>query len=176
MSKLIRKIDRSQIQKIALYHNKDKKTRTKIKEETGADFILNGGLYEMSKWEANCHLKIEGTVLAKDPYTYWGYAWDEGSDIAMEVVPATNRRNYICCVELLRGGKKQPNLIYTAGQGGTRGRTAIGLSDTHLWLYVSGDGSDDATTPEVLREELAELGLQSALMLDCGGSDRTSVA
>jgi len=72
MSKLISAIPRSHIERLQIYINKDKKTLAEIKAETGADYLMNGGLYDMAHWIANCQLKAEGYVHAQDAYTYWG--------------------------------------------------------------------------------------------------------
>lgn len=165
--KSVCQIPLSKISRIQIYINKSWKTLAQIKSETGADYIINGGLYEGTK--AVCHLKADGVVYAKDKYTYWGYAWDS-NDISMCVIPNSDKQNYICCTELIRNGKGQ-KLIYTDEQGGKRGRTAIGLKGSNLCLYASSDGVD-AKTPESLRDELISLGLDSAVMLDGGGSSQ----
>lgn len=46
----------------------------------------------------------------------------------------------------------------------------LALDGDHLILYVSGDGTADAATPEELRGELYTLGAETAIMLDGGGS------
>jgi len=75
-------------------------------------------------------------------------------------------------VELIRNSAPNGTPIYTPAQGGIRGRTAIGIAGDKLCLYVSSDGSGDARTPEALRDELAALGCDSAVMLDSGGSSQ----
>lgn len=172
MNRAIAKIPLSGVEKIQVYINTCKKSLAQIKRETGAAYLINGGLFDMAKWYANCHLKAEGYIHAQDPYSYWGYAWDSGPDIAMQSIPNVASKNYICCVELLRGGKPQGNLIYTPPQGGKRGRTAMGLDGDNLCLYVSADGTNEAKTPEQLRDELTTLGWDSAIMLDSGGSSQ----
>lgn len=171
MAKAICQIPLDKIERIQIYINKSVKTLAQIKAETGADYIINGGLYEGTK--AVCHLKADGTVYASDKYTYWGYSWDT-TDIAMTVIPNAAAKNYICCTELIRNGKAQ-NLIYTSEQGGKRGRTAMGLDGQNLCLYASSDGTD-AKTPEALQTELISLGWDSAIMLDGGGSSQCDLA
>lgn len=58
----------------------------------------------MVRWVANCYFKADGHLHAQDFYT-WGYGWYVGLDISMQIVPVGNRKNYISCVELMRGGK-----------------------------------------------------------------------
>lgn len=169
MSKYIASIPLGDIERIQIYINRSVKTLAEIKAETGADYLINGGLYQGPK--AVCHLRADGRTYAKDPYTYWGYAWDTGPDITLRSVPAAERRNYICCVCLLRGGKAE-TLIYNRDVGGSRPRTAIGIKDGALCLYCT----DSGRTPEELQAELLALGWESSVMLDGGGSSQCDLA
>ena len=169
MSKYVASIPLGDIERVQIYINKSVKTLAEIKAETGADYLINGGLYQGPK--AVCHLRADGRTYAKDPYTYWGYAWHTGPDITLRSVPAAERRNYICCVCLLRGGKAE-TLIYNRDVGGSRPRTAIGLKDGALCLYCT----DSGRTPEELQAELLALGWESSVMLDGGGSSQCDLA
>lgn len=165
MSKYIASIPLGEIERIQIYVNKSARTLAEIKAETGADDLINGGLYEGK--QAVCHLRADGRTYARDPYTYWGYAWDTGPEITLRSVPAAERRNYICCVCLLRGGRAE-TLIYNRDVGGSRPRTAMGLKGRALCLYCT----DSGRTPEELQAELLTLGWESAVMLDGGGSSQ----
>ena len=77
MSKYVASIPLGDIERVQIYINKSVKTLAEIKAETGADYLINGGLYQGPK--AVCHLRADGRTYAKDPYTYWGYAWDTGA-------------------------------------------------------------------------------------------------
>lgn len=165
MAKAISSIPLSRIRRVELYINKSERTLAEIKEATGADYIINGGLFEGTK--AVCHLKAGGTVWASDPYTYWGYAWDTGPDMALVGVPASGKLNYICCVCLLRDGQPE-RLIYGSDLAGRRPRSAMGLKNGDLCFYCSTDGA----TPEELQAELLDKGWESAVMLDGGGSSQ----
>ena len=169
MSKYVASIPLGDIERVQIYINKSVKTLAEIKAETGADYLINGGLYQGPK--AVCHLRADGRTYAKDPYTYWGYAWDTGPEITLRSVPAAERRNYICCVCLLRGGRAE-TLIYNRDVGGSRPRTAMGIMDGALCLYCTNSGR----TPEELQAELLALGWESALMLDGGGSSQCDLA
>ena len=46
------------IQRVQLYINSPRKTVAQIKEATGADYILNGTLYNLNTGAVNCHLKV----------------------------------------------------------------------------------------------------------------------
>lgn len=163
------------IKRIQIYINNGKKSLADIKAETKADYIINGTLYNMSTMEVNCHLKVNGEVIAKPSYGVYGYHWDDGGDISMTLLP-TNKKNYIACTPLISYGKKIAKLVYDAGQGGTRGRTAIGIKGGKLALYCTRDGTSSARTPERLRDDLFTAGWESAVMLDGGGSSQCNLA
>lgn len=163
------------IQRVQVYINEPRKTLAQIKKETGADYLLNGTLYNMSTGKVNCHLKVDGKVIASPTYTVAGYAWNTGPDIGMDVIP-TVAKNYIACTPLIVSGKKLTKLTYDAGQGGSRGRSAIGIKQGKLALYCTKDGSSAARTPEKLRDDLFAAGWESAVMLDGGGSSQCDFA
>lgn len=150
-------------EKIRIYINSDYKTIDQIKAETGADVIINGGLFD-SAFKAVCHLKADGKIYAADQYKYWGYGWNN-ADNALKLTSAyTNLDNYIACVCLIRAGKKE-KLLYPAEMGGARPRTALGIfPDGRMWFYAA----SEAKTPEALQILALSLGLDSALMLDGG--------
>lgn len=161
----------SRIARIQVYVNTRRRTLTQIMRETGADYGLNGTLYNMRTLAVNCHLKADGKVLAAPAYTVAGYAWDQGPDIRMDALP-DSARSYIACTPLIVSGKALSKLTYDPGQGGKRGRSAIGIKGDRLALYCSRDGSAAARTPEALRDDLARAGWTSAVMLDSGGSSQ----
>ena len=163
----------AQIQRIRIYLNPRGKSLAQILRETGADYGLNGTLYNMRTLAVNCHLRADGQVVAKPPYTVAGYAWEAGPDIRMDMLP-DSARNYIACTPLIVSGRALAQLTYDPGQGGKRGRSAVGIKGGRLALYCSRDGSAAARTPEALRDDLARAGWESAVMLDGGGSSQCS--
>lgn len=171
MAKRIAEIPLETVERVQIYINAGRKTLAGIKAESGADYLLNGGLYNMAQWRAVCHLRADGQTYARDPYTYRGYAWDNGPDISMQLIPAEERHNYICGVALLLAGKPL-GLDYPAELGGARPRSALGLMGDKLCLYCT----DGAVTPEGLRAELLAAGWDSAVMLDGGGSSQCDFA
>ena len=162
----------SNIQKIQIYVNTAKRSLSAIQAETGADYIINGTLYNMRTFEPNCHLKADGQVLCKPNYSVAGYAWNDGPDISIDTLPDPTQRNYIACTPLVLDGKPIANLTYDPGQGGKRGRTAIGIKEDRLALYCTRDGGTMMKTPEALRDDLAAAGWESAVMMDGGGSSQ----
>lgn len=166
MSKQTAIIPLSKVSKIQLYINAGKKSLAAIMAETGADFGLNGGLFNGSK--SLCNVKADGKVVNDPGWTEYGYAWNTGPDISMDIIP-NSKKNYIGCVQLKAG--KDP--AYQPDMGGKRGRTAMGLAGSNLVLYCTGDGTGDASTPEDLHTEmLQKFQCDSALMLDGGGSSQ----
>ena len=162
----------SNIQRIQIYVNTARRSLSEIQGETGADYIINGTLYNLRTFEPNCHLKADGQVLCKPNYSVAGYAWNDGPDISMDTLPDPTQRNYIACTPLVLDGKPIANLTYDPGQGGKRGRTAIGIKEDRLALYCTRDGGTMTRTPEALRDDLAAAGWESAVMLDGGGSSQ----
>ena len=162
----------SNIQKIQIYVNTAKRSLSEIQAETGADYIINGTLYNMSTFKPNCHLRVDGETLCNPAYRVAGYAWNEGPDISIDTLPDPSQRKYIACTPLVLDGKPLAKLTYDPDQGGKRGRTAIGLKADRLTLYCTRDGGTMAKTPEALRDDLAAAGWESAVMLDGGGSSQ----
>lgn len=149
--------------KVSIYINSAGKTIAQVKAETGCDAIINGGLYD-GAFRPVCHLKANGRVLVADQYKYWGYAWDTNN--VTLTTDYANYDNYIACVCLVRNGQAE-HLIYNADLGGARQRTAIGrYPDGWLWIYCDKAGK----TPEHLQQIALDAGLDSAIMLDGGGS------
>lgn len=165
----------SDIDRIQIYVNTAKKSLASIRAETGADYIINGTLFNMSTFKPNCHLRADGVTLCSPTYNVYGYAWDVGPDISLKLLP-NNRRNYIACTPLIVNGKPMDKLTYDDGQGGKRGRSAIGIKDGRLALYCTRDGGSMERTPEALLDDLVSAGWDSAVMLDGGGSSQCNFA
>ena len=66
------------IDRIRLYINTARKSLAAIRAETGAEYLLNGTLYDMASFLPVCHLKADGEVLCRPAYSVAGYAWDQG--------------------------------------------------------------------------------------------------
>ena len=162
---------RFDIVKARIYINSRKKSLAAIKEETGCDVIVNGGLYNMTTFKPLCHLKADGTVYAEDQYKYWGYGWNSDGKLQM-VNSYDDLDNYICCTALAKDGKAT-SLIFDGSQGGKRGRTAIGtMPDGKVVIFCSKDGTADAMTPADLQQYVLNQGWQDGIMLDSGGSSQ----
>lgn len=156
--------------KVSIYVANCKKTIDEVKAITGADEIINGGLFDT---KPRCWLKVSGTLLASDQYSYWGYGWNDDGKLVMDSTINIGRyQNFIACVALARNGKPEPP-IYGKELGGKRGRTAIGLlADGRVLTFCTKDGTAETYTPETLQAELLSRGCVSALMLDGGASSQ----
>ena len=169
MSKLITYVPLSSVERIELRVTNCRKTLSQVKEETGAHYVLNGGMWNPDG-SACPLLKVGGVMRSGTPWRAIGYAWDKGPDIHM-TSEYEGADNFIAVTALVASGKPVGKPSYGSAQGGKRGRSAIGLRGGSLALYCSSDGTD-AATPEALRDELAGLGWASAVMLDGGGSSQ----
>lgn len=165
MSLLTAGIQLADIERIQIY-TAGGKSLPVIKAETGADYIINGTLYNMTTGAVNCHLRADGKTIAKPDYKVSGYSWNAGNDISIDVLPNETMQNYIACTPLVISGVPIASLTYDPGQGGSRARSAIGIKDSRLMLYCNTSGK----TPEQLRDDLYKAGWRSAVMLDGGGS------
>lgn len=168
MDKYVR-IPRETVERIQLYINRDKKSLPEIIKETGATYAINGGLYDMTRFVPNCHLRADGYTYSEDKYNYFGLGWNN-ADSAFSCVTALNKEtvdNYICCVELVHQGKKNAQLIMDSAQNSNRAKTVAGFyenGDTFLFC------SDGGRTPKELQDYVATMGVYEAIMLDGGDS------
>ena len=161
--------------KARIYINNQKKTLAAIQQETGCDVIINGGLYNMTTFKPLCHLKVDGIVHVKDQYKYWGYGWNSKDTKLQMVNSYGSLSNYICCTALVKDGKAVA-MYYDPGQGGKRGRTAIGtLPDGKTVILCTRDVASESMTPEALQKHCLAAGWKDAIMLDSGGSSQCIV-
>lgn len=77
----IAKIPLNKIERVMLYINADRKTLEAIRAETCADYLLNGSLYDMSRWKPVMHFRADGNTYSSDEFNYNGLGWNDGPDI-----------------------------------------------------------------------------------------------
>lgn len=136
-----------------------------VKAMTGADYILNGGMWNGDGTPCR-GLKVDGKLLSATPYgDLAGYGWNTPQDIR-QTTDWNSCKNYICTSPLIVNGKRLSKLPYDSAQGGARPRSAMGIVGSSLLLYCT----DSNMTPEKLCDELEDRGCSSAMMLDSGGS------
>ena len=165
MSKQIATIPLGNISKLQIYINSKQKGLSAIKKETRADYVMNGGLFNPD-WTACPLLKSDGAMRSKTTWRAYGFGWNRPEDISLRL-DYENVSNFISCVCLLRGGKRE-KISVTSALDGARQRSAIGLMGDKLVLYCT----DEGTTPGALQRELEKLGCTDAVMLDGGGSSQ----
>jgi lysozyme len=142
----------------------------KILQETGGDFLIGGPIFLKDRRGLPtgpcCHLKADGDVLCKPPYTAYGIAWDKPVDWSMESLPGSTKANYVMCVHLIVHGKPIPKPNYQPDMAYACPRQAIGRKQGRVAWYAC----RDKLTPEKLRDRLVAYGWDEAVMLDGGGS------
>lgn len=162
-----------EIEKARIYVNKCAKTLAAIQKETGADVLINGGLYDMDyKDRPNLWLRVDGKTLSTDGDGFWCYGWDASDFRMIHSKDIETVQNAICCCSLVKD-EKATLLFYDEQQGGIRGRSAIGtLPDGRIIIYCSKDGTSGAMEPERLQQYCLINGWKDAIMLDSGGSSQ----
>ena len=157
--------------KVAIYVNSERKTIEQIKAETDADAVFNGALYHMPTQEPNMILKVDGKLLAHEPYAYLGYAWS-GDQLPVLTYDYDLYQNFITGANLVTDGKAG-EMYYAPEVNRVCGRTAMGMfADGRMLIYCVPNGSPYACTPIGLQNRMLNYGLQSAIMLDGGGSSQ----
>lgn len=141
--------------------------------QTGADIVFNGSLFDMATYKPNCDVKINGVVLNNDPYTYFGYGWNNGE---LPRVAHTDEMpqldNYISCLWAIHNGEKQPVNDNSAGIGGVRGRTAFGFKADGSMVIVCTSDANGAMKLSQVRDKLYDGGCVNGIILDGGGSSQ----
>ena len=173
-------VDKNTIEKIEIYQSNGKYTHATLKSKLGCDYIINGGLYNMSTYAPYCKLLIDGKVIVSDQWGYIGPAWNNpptaADDLSFINLPAGSalanigKKNAIACTTLKYGGKAYTWSIENADADSAIGyaakRTAIGLKDGKLALCLTTTGMK----PSALYNYLNGQGWSDILMLDGGGS------
>lgn len=159
------------IQRMAVYENTRKLSLRQIVAEQQPDIAFTAAFYNSKNWAPVCPVKAGGKVLYQDnQYDYWALAWEQGSDAAPLLIhrgTSGAAANYVANCLLIRDGEPQSKLYYGKDVGGDRGRVAAALKDGHLFVLGCEDGYD-AMTPEEVRDLLAGIGCEFAIMMDGG--------
>ena len=162
-----------EVEKARIYVNKRVKTLAEIQKETGADVLINGGLFDMAyKDRPNLWLRVDGETLNTDKYGYWCYGWDVNDIRMIHSNDIETVQNAICCCSLVKD-EMATILSYNPDVGGVRGRTVLGtMPDGKVIIYCSKDGTNGAMTPERMQQYCLINGWKDAIMLDSGGSSQ----
>jgi Exopolysaccharide biosynthesis protein related to N-acetylglucosamine-1-phosphodiester alpha-N-acetylglucosaminidase len=156
--------------KVAIYQNpvnvSGRKSIEEIKAITGADYIINGTLYDMSTYKPTMTFKVDGKLYSEEPFAYVGYAWS-GLSAPVLTTDYALYDNFITGANLIIDGQKCP-MYYSQEVNGFCGRSAIGMfSDGRMLLYC-GDNKleNERCLPEELQNRMYALGVKDAIMLD----------
>lgn len=154
--------------KIAIYDNHIKrKTMQQVAAETGCDYIINAGIFDMRTLAPLCHLKVDGRMVADPGWHCDGIGWMAETPVLRMTTDYESCDNYISCINLVKDGKAIDPLSYPSDMGGARPRTAIGQCATgELWLFCS----QASLSPRQLQSYALQACCQFAIMLDGGGS------
>lgn len=153
--------------KIQIYLNTSRKTKEQVQTETGCAAIMNGGLYDMSKWAPVAQLKANGKQYVNENWGInYGLAWNGNCGNLTIAKDMAKFDNYLGCVGLVYDSNAV-KLNYPKEMDGVRPRTAIGvMPDGKLWMYINKPG----LTPAKLQQIALASGCKSAIMLDGGAS------
>lgn len=166
---MIAKIPFEAIERVSIYINSGKKKLSEIKKETGADYLINAGLYNMKFFTPINMLTVGGKVLSRGGNPY-GYGFN-GSNITFSYDNGVKYPDFIGSYPLLIANGKQAFDSIPAGLGGDRGRSAIGLTSDSLVMCCIGDGRNDASLYDLCKI-MMEAGCVNAINLDGGGSSQ----
>lgn len=163
--KRIASIPLSEIDRLEIVVTNCKLGLEQTRAKTGADYILNGGMWNPDG--SPCRgLKVDGKLLSATPWgDLAGYGWNTPQDLT-QTTAWQEVDNYIATSPLIVAGKRLAKLPYDSAQGGARPRSAMGIVGSSLLLYCT----NASMTPEQLCDELEDRGCSSAMMLDSGGS------
>ena len=166
------KIPKKDIERMVILKTDCKLTLAQVVAKYEPDYAINGGLYNMRTGRVNpIPLRINGKTIATSKNGYWMLAWNTGSDIRMIHSNLMENSKYaVACSTMLKDGANSI-FTFTAAQGGTRGRTGIGVDKDNLHLLVTTD-TNGAMSPYALRDKMKENGAKDAIMLDAGGSSQ----
>lgn len=166
------KIPKKDIERMEIVKTDCKLTLAQVVAKYEPDYAINGGLYNMRTGRVNpIPLRINGKTIATSKNGYWMLAWNTGSDIRMIHSSLMESSKYaVACSTMLKDGANSI-FTFTAAQGGTRGRTGIGVDKDNLHLLVTTD-TNGAMSPYALRDKMKENGAKDAIMLDAGGSSQ----
>ena len=166
------KIPKKDIERMEIVKTDCKLTLAQVVAKYEPDYAINGGLYNMRTGRVNpIPLRINGKTIATSKNGYWMLAWNTGSDIRMIHSSLMENSKYaVACSTMLKDGANSI-FTFTAAQGGTRGRTGIGVDKDNLHLLVTTD-TNGAMSPYALRDKMQENGAKDAIMLDAGGSSQ----
>ena len=124
MSKEIAFVPLDQISRLEIVVTNCRKSLSEVKTSTGADYILNGGMWNTSDGSPCAGLKVGGKLLSKTPWgNVHGYGWT-GTDIHMTLDWKGNA-NYLAVSPIIKNGAKYPEKTYDDAQDGVDRKSVV---------------------------------------------------
>lgn len=164
---MITLIPRERVKKIGLYVNTGRKTMTAIQQETGCTYILNGGLYDMAKFQAINHLTVGGEVLSDNGNPY-GYGI-KGTTMTFSYGNNVKAPDFLGAYPVLVRDGKATGAAAPVGLEGYRPRSAVGVTADGDIVLLCEQGNRSLGG---IAQELVEMGCDTAINLDGGGSSQ----
>lgn len=164
---MIAQIPLNQISKAKPYVNTKRKSMSQIKAEIGCDYIINGGLFDMSTFKPMNHLVVDGKILSKS-LGKTGASFkntEDGVEIELSYDNQIGWDDHVSGYPLLVANGKIVNFITPQGLEGVRPRSCIGKTND-FFILATFEGH---TLAQAARKML-ELGCVWAINLDGGGS------
>lgn len=145
-----------------VYHNTQRLSPSAIMARTGCSHIINGYLFN-TKFQPLGWTVIDGQVMSRDAYKDWGVSIGSSGKPKM----LTDRGgSFLSGIPILRDGAR----IYrglTPDVARRAARTAVGwMADGRVFLWCA----KQPMTRDELQSKLLSLGVESAVMMDGGGS------
>lgn len=165
---MIAAIPFDKIKKIGVYLNSGKKTMAQIKIATGADYVLNGTLFNMTAFTPANWLVVNGNTLSQlgNPF---GYAMSDDK-ITFCYANQAGGTDFVGSYPLLiRNGKIDSEGV-PAGLGGKRARSAMGLTKDSVVLFCAPES--EGLTLSALASKMLAIGCENAINFDGGASSQ----
>lgn len=159
--------------KVSLFDNRTQRlSMAQIKAKTGADYVMNGSLFNWSDYSPCCDVRVGGKTLSNDQWSYFGYGWNDNElPKVMNSNDMFKVDNYLSCLWAIHNGEKQSLNDNAVGMGGSRGRTAFGFKADGAMIIVCADDKSPITLSQT-RDKLFANGCVNGIILDGGGSSQ----
>lgn len=166
---MIAQIALERIEKVSIYVNTKRRSMSQIKAEIGCDYIINGGLFDMSTFKPMNHLVVDGKILSKS-LGKTGASFN-GSKIELSYDNNVGYPDHLSGYPLLIASGKIQSFTDPSGLGGSRPRSCIGKTKD-CFVMATFEGC----TLKQAAQKMLDLGCIWAINLDGGGSTQADFA
>lgn len=160
-------IPKGTIRKIGIYVNSSKMTMAQVKKALGCQYILNGGLYDMAKFQAINMLTVDGTVLSNNGNPY-GYGIN-GTSLTFSYGNNVKAPSFLGAYPVLVRDGNVTGDAAPSGLSGYQKRSCVGVTKSGDIVLLC-----DQTTRSLngVAGNLVSAGCDTAINLDGGGSSQ----